>query len=152
MALRGSVCSGWSLRKGFSFCANMAEYISHPSTWNLGTQPPHTSTLYPLEPMDLGVSEQQTPLEEPPSSPELGNDEDLNSPPDPDVPYPDLAPVVFFCLKQTTSPRNWCIKMVCNPYPFRAAAPPNLFALFYPMPPSAFVGCLTGQKDLMKDK
>uniref|UniRef100_A0A7M4FMQ6 Voltage-dependent T-type calcium channel subunit alpha n=1 Tax=Crocodylus porosus TaxID=8502 RepID=A0A7M4FMQ6_CROPO len=85
-------------------------------------EPPHTSTLYPLEPMDLGVSEQQTPLEEPPSSPELGNDEDFNSPPDPDVPYPDLAPVVFFCLKQTTSPRNWCIKMVCNPYPFRCVS------------------------------
>uniref|UniRef100_A0A7M4FQ54 Voltage-dependent T-type calcium channel subunit alpha n=1 Tax=Crocodylus porosus TaxID=8502 RepID=A0A7M4FQ54_CROPO len=53
---------------------------------------------------------------------DLGNDEDFNSPPDPDVPYPDLAPVVFFCLKQTTSPRNWCIKMVCNPYPFRCVS------------------------------
>uniref|UniRef100_A0A3B4BE69 Ion transport domain-containing protein n=1 Tax=Periophthalmus magnuspinnatus TaxID=409849 RepID=A0A3B4BE69_9GOBI len=28
------------------------------------------------------------------------------------VPYPELAPVVFFCLKQTTCPRNWCIRMV----------------------------------------
>uniref|UniRef100_A0A8W4F773 Voltage-dependent T-type calcium channel subunit alpha n=1 Tax=Sus scrofa TaxID=9823 RepID=A0A8W4F773_PIG len=37
---------------------------------------------------------------------------------DPEVPHPDLAPVAFFCLRQTTSPRNWCIKMVCNPYPF----------------------------------
>uniref|UniRef100_A0A8C4VKV3 Calcium voltage-gated channel subunit alpha1 I n=1 Tax=Gopherus evgoodei TaxID=1825980 RepID=A0A8C4VKV3_9SAUR len=36
---------------------------------------------------------------------------DIGSPLDPDVPYPDLAPVVFFCLKQTTSPRNWCIKV-----------------------------------------
>uniref|UniRef100_F1SR99 Voltage-dependent T-type calcium channel subunit alpha n=1 Tax=Sus scrofa TaxID=9823 RepID=F1SR99_PIG len=36
---------------------------------------------------------------------------------DPEVPHPDLAPVAFFCLRQTTSPRNWCIKMVCNPYP-----------------------------------
>uniref|UniRef100_W5NMU0 Voltage-dependent T-type calcium channel subunit alpha-1G n=2 Tax=Lepisosteus oculatus TaxID=7918 RepID=W5NMU0_LEPOC len=36
------------------------------------------------------------------------------------VPYPELAPVVFFCLKQTTCPRNWCIRMVCNPYPFRS--------------------------------
>uniref|UniRef100_G1NIE1 Calcium voltage-gated channel subunit alpha1 I n=1 Tax=Meleagris gallopavo TaxID=9103 RepID=G1NIE1_MELGA len=55
--------------------------------------------------------EQQMPLEQPPSSPELGEDEEVTSPPDPDVPYPDLAPVVFFCLKQTTSPRSWCIKM-----------------------------------------
>uniref|UniRef100_A0A3B3C900 Voltage-dependent T-type calcium channel subunit alpha n=1 Tax=Oryzias melastigma TaxID=30732 RepID=A0A3B3C900_ORYME len=28
------------------------------------------------------------------------------------VPYPELAPVVFFCLKQTTCPRNWCILSV----------------------------------------
>ncbi|XP_072539033.1 uncharacterized protein [Salminus brasiliensis] len=34
------------------------------------------------------------------------------------VPYPDLAPVVFFCLKQTTFPRSWCIRLVCSPYPF----------------------------------
>uniref|UniRef100_A0A6Q2ZHU7 Ion transport domain-containing protein n=1 Tax=Esox lucius TaxID=8010 RepID=A0A6Q2ZHU7_ESOLU len=25
------------------------------------------------------------------------------------VPYPELAPVVFFCLSQTTFPRSWCI-------------------------------------------
>ncbi|GAA6110229.1 voltage-dependent T-type calcium channel subunit alpha-1G isoform X1 [Tachysurus ichikawai] len=34
------------------------------------------------------------------------------------LPYPSLAPVVFFYLKQTTRPRSWCLKMVCNPYPF----------------------------------
>ncbi|XP_057700432.1 voltage-dependent T-type calcium channel subunit alpha-1H-like isoform X4 [Corythoichthys intestinalis] len=34
------------------------------------------------------------------------------------VPYPELVPVVFFCLKQTTCPRSWCIRMVSNPYPF----------------------------------
>ncbi|MGH0184723.1 UNVERIFIED_CONTAM: hypothetical protein FKN15_015857 [Acipenser sinensis] len=33
------------------------------------------------------------------------------------LPYPELAPVVFFCLKQTTCPRSGCIRMVCNPYP-----------------------------------
>ncbi|XP_078807638.1 voltage-dependent T-type calcium channel subunit alpha-1I isoform X2 [Oryzias latipes] len=32
------------------------------------------------------------------------------------VPYPELAPVVFFCLKQTTCPRNWCIRMVSSPW------------------------------------
>ncbi|CAJ1081168.1 voltage-dependent T-type calcium channel subunit alpha-1G-like [Xyrichtys novacula] len=35
------------------------------------------------------------------------------------LPYPTLAPVVFFYMKQTTRPRSWCLKMVCNPYPFR---------------------------------
>ncbi|CAL1602552.1 unnamed protein product [Knipowitschia caucasica] len=36
------------------------------------------------------------------------------------VPYPELVPVVFFCMKQTTCPRSLCIRMVCNPYPFTA--------------------------------
>ncbi|XP_034046818.1 voltage-dependent T-type calcium channel subunit alpha-1I isoform X2 [Thalassophryne amazonica] len=30
--------------------------------------------------------------------------------------YPALAPVVFFCLTQTTRPRNWCLRIVCNPW------------------------------------
>lgn len=38
-------------------------------------------------------------------------------------PYPALAPVAFFCLKQTTRPRNWCLRAVCNPYPFFAGGP-----------------------------
>uniref|UniRef100_A0A8C4SX58 Calcium voltage-gated channel subunit alpha1 Ia n=1 Tax=Erpetoichthys calabaricus TaxID=27687 RepID=A0A8C4SX58_ERPCA len=29
-----------------------------------------------------------------------------------EIPNPELAAVVFFCLKQTTCPRNWCIRMV----------------------------------------
>lgn len=33
-------------------------------------------------------------------------------------PYPALSPMAFFCLKQTTRPRNWCLRVVCNPYPF----------------------------------
>ncbi|XP_072188619.1 voltage-dependent T-type calcium channel subunit alpha-1I isoform X2 [Excalfactoria chinensis] len=95
----------------------MAECIPQPPpTWPAGPQPHNTSAACPLEPVNMGVSEQQMPLEQPPSSPELGEDEEVTSPPDPDVPYPDLAPVVFFCLKQTTSPRSWCIKMVCNPW------------------------------------
>uniref|UniRef100_A0AAZ3S6B1 Voltage-dependent T-type calcium channel subunit alpha n=1 Tax=Oncorhynchus tshawytscha TaxID=74940 RepID=A0AAZ3S6B1_ONCTS len=32
------------------------------------------------------------------------------------VPFPELAPVVFFCLKQTTCPRSWCIHMVSSPW------------------------------------
>ncbi|XP_077395482.1 voltage-dependent T-type calcium channel subunit alpha-1H isoform X1 [Festucalex cinctus] len=31
-------------------------------------------------------------------------------------PYPALAPMAFFCLKQTTRPRNWCLRVVCNPW------------------------------------
>ncbi|GAB0176766.1 voltage-dependent T-type calcium channel subunit alpha-1I [Grus japonensis] len=121
----------------------MAEYVPQPpSTWPAVPQPPHASAVCPLEPMDLGVLEQQTPPEQPPSSPELGEDEEVTSPPDPDVPYPDLAPVVFFCLKQTTSPRNWCIKMVCNPYPFRLPLLPPFLSV--PPAPSLPSPCPPG--------
>uniref|UniRef100_A0A670Y4D7 Calcium voltage-gated channel subunit alpha1 H n=1 Tax=Pseudonaja textilis TaxID=8673 RepID=A0A670Y4D7_PSETE len=34
------------------------------------------------------------------------------------APYPALAPTVFFFFGQTTRPRSWCLKLVCNPYPF----------------------------------
>uniref|UniRef100_A0A8D0GC41 Voltage-dependent T-type calcium channel subunit alpha-1H n=1 Tax=Sphenodon punctatus TaxID=8508 RepID=A0A8D0GC41_SPHPU len=43
---------------------------------------------------------------------ELGSEEEEQ------VPYPALASTVFFCLKQTTRPRSWCLRLVCNPYPF----------------------------------
>uniref|UniRef100_A0A8C1QSP3 Voltage-dependent T-type calcium channel subunit alpha-1H n=1 Tax=Cyprinus carpio TaxID=7962 RepID=A0A8C1QSP3_CYPCA len=41
---------------------------------------------------------------------------DLVSDEEEQPPYPALAPVVFFCIKQTTRPRSWCLRMVCNPW------------------------------------
>ncbi|XP_063265117.1 voltage-dependent T-type calcium channel subunit alpha-1G isoform X1 [Prinia subflava] len=32
------------------------------------------------------------------------------------LPYPALAPVVFFYLSQESRPRNWCLRLVCNPW------------------------------------
>uniref|UniRef100_A0A3P8QKD3 Voltage-dependent T-type calcium channel subunit alpha n=1 Tax=Astatotilapia calliptera TaxID=8154 RepID=A0A3P8QKD3_ASTCA len=52
------------------------------------------------------------------------------------LPYPTLAPVVFFYLKQTTRPRSWCLKMVCNPYPF-------LFLLTQPSMLVILLNCVT---------
>lgn len=48
------------------------------------------------------------------------------------LPYPALAPVVFFYLSQESRPRSWCLRLVCNPYPLQvlggevspAATPP----------------------------
>lgn len=48
---------------------------------------------------------------------------DLASDDEEQPPYPALAPVVFFCMKQTTRPRSWCLRMVCNPYPFCIMCP-----------------------------
>ena len=48
------------------------------------------------------------------------------------VPYPELVPVVFFCLKQTTCPRSWCIRMVSSPYPSNTVITyTDTFALFF---------------------
>ncbi|XP_042553941.1 voltage-dependent T-type calcium channel subunit alpha-1I [Dipodomys spectabilis] len=74
------------------------------------SSPPSSSAAQAPEP---GITEQPGPRSPPPSPP--GPEEPLDGA-DPDVPHPDLAPVAFFCLRQTTSPRNWCIKMVCNPW------------------------------------
>uniref|UniRef100_A0A672F2P8 Voltage-dependent T-type calcium channel subunit alpha-1H n=1 Tax=Salarias fasciatus TaxID=181472 RepID=A0A672F2P8_SALFA len=74
----------------------------------------HLSILPPLEP-ELEVE----------VGPTLGvritapiRDPDCVSEEEEQQPYPALAPVAFFCLKQTTRPRNWCLRVVCNPYPF----------------------------------
>lgn len=42
-------------------------------------------------------------------------------------PYPALAPVAFFCFKQTMRPRNWCLRVVCNPYPFTRWRPSSVW-------------------------
>uniref|UniRef100_A0A8C2MWV7 Voltage-dependent T-type calcium channel subunit alpha n=1 Tax=Cricetulus griseus TaxID=10029 RepID=A0A8C2MWV7_CRIGR len=72
--------------------------------------PPSSAAAQAPEP---GITEQPGPQSPPPSPP--GLEEPLEGT-NPDIPHPDLAPVAFFCLRQTTSPRNWCIKMVCNPW------------------------------------
>nr|XP_023487615.1 voltage-dependent T-type calcium channel subunit alpha-1I isoform X1 [Equus caballus] len=82
----------------------MAESSSPPSSSAAAAAPAEA---------EPGVTEQPGPQSPPPSPP--GLEEPLDGA-DPDVPHPDLAPVAFFCLRQTTSPRNWCIKMVCNPW------------------------------------
>uniref|UniRef100_A0A8D1P2Q7 Voltage-dependent T-type calcium channel subunit alpha n=1 Tax=Sus scrofa TaxID=9823 RepID=A0A8D1P2Q7_PIG len=87
--------------KGLPARAAMAESSSPP---------PSPAAAPAAEP---GVTEQPGPQSPPPSPP--GPEQPLDGG-DPEVPHPDLAPVAFFCLRQTTSPRNWCIKMVCNPW------------------------------------
>lgn len=69
--------------------------------------------------------EEQEPELEVEAGPTLGvritapiRDPDCVSEEEEQQPYPALASVAFFCLKQTTRPRNWCLRMVCNPYPF----------------------------------
>lgn len=41
-----------------------------------------------------------------------GRDEEI------DLPYPGFRPVTMFCLTQTSRPRDLCLRIVTNPYPF----------------------------------
>lgn len=84
--------------------------------------------------------EEQEPELEMEAGPTLGvritapiRDPDCVSEEEEQQPYPALAPVAFFCLKQTTRPRNWCLRMVCNPYPFicRRLVSPNMSSSWF---------------------
>ncbi|XP_062956905.1 voltage-dependent T-type calcium channel subunit alpha-1H isoform X2 [Cynocephalus volans] len=61
---------------------------------------------------ERGSGPDASPSESPAAErgPELGADEEQP------VPYPALAATVFFCLGQTTRPRSWCLRLVCNPW------------------------------------
>uniref|UniRef100_A0A8C8EDN3 Calcium voltage-gated channel subunit alpha1 H n=1 Tax=Otus sunia TaxID=257818 RepID=A0A8C8EDN3_9STRI len=72
------------------------------------TAPPRRPAEPPPE--DAGSGPGDSPCRDPP--PDLASEEEEQ------VPYPALAPTAFFCLKQTTRPRSWCLRLVCNPYPF----------------------------------
>lgn len=74
--------------------------------------------------------EDQEPVLEVEVGPTLGvriiapiRDPDCVSEEEEQQPYPALAPVAFFCLKQTTRPRNWCLRFVVNPYPLTSRKP-----------------------------
>uniref|UniRef100_A0A3Q0RA28 Calcium channel, voltage-dependent, T type, alpha 1H subunit a n=1 Tax=Amphilophus citrinellus TaxID=61819 RepID=A0A3Q0RA28_AMPCI len=67
---------------------------------------------------EIQEDEEQEPELEVEVGPTLGvrimapiRDPDCVSEEEEQQPYPALAPVAFFCLKQTTRPRNWCLRM-----------------------------------------
>uniref|UniRef100_A0A8C4IY04 Calcium channel, voltage-dependent, T type, alpha 1H subunit a n=1 Tax=Dicentrarchus labrax TaxID=13489 RepID=A0A8C4IY04_DICLA len=70
-------------------------------------------------PAEVQEHEDQEPELEVEVGPTLGvrirapiRDPDCVSEEEEQQPYPALAPVAFFCLKQTTRPRNWCLRHV----------------------------------------
>lgn len=42
-----------------------------------------------------------------------GEDEEAD-----ELPYPGFVPLALRYLDQTTRPRNWCLALITNPYPF----------------------------------
>lgn len=84
--------------------------------------------------LEVGEDEDQEPELEVEVGPTLGlrftapiRDPDCVSEEEEQQPYPALAPVAFFCFKQTMRPRNWCLRVVCNPYPFTCWRPSSVW-------------------------
>lgn len=77
----------------------------------------------PASPGTLGreVDRESGPSASPPESPAAERGAELGTDEEQPVPYPALAATVFFCLGQTTRPRSWCLRLVCNPYPSLSA-------------------------------
>lgn len=46
------------------------------------------------------------------------------------LPYPGFVPVVLRYLDQTTRPRNWCLALITNPYPFDTSPSSKIFSFF----------------------
>ncbi|XP_054445155.1 voltage-dependent T-type calcium channel subunit alpha-1H isoform X1 [Pteronotus mesoamericanus] len=72
----------------------------------------------PASPGVLGreVDRRSGPSASTPESPAVERNAELGADEEQPVPYPALAATVFFCLGQTTRPRSWCLRLVCNPW------------------------------------
>lgn len=92
----------------------------------LGAPDPAPAVVAGASPASPGAPGQETergsePDASPPESPAAERSAELGADEEQPVPYPALAATVFFCLGQTTRPRSWCLRLVCNPYPSWAA-------------------------------
>ncbi|XP_076324940.1 uncharacterized protein LOC143232856 [Tachypleus tridentatus] len=52
------------------------------------------------------------------SSSGTSSTESTDTDPEEYLPFPGFVPVALYCLEQTSVPRNWCLTMITNPYPF----------------------------------
>ncbi|ROL41043.1 Voltage-dependent T-type calcium channel subunit alpha-1I [Anabarilius grahami] len=117
-----SVESYWSAQPRTSLTSNVMAVIDKPEGQSAHVSHKERMTTEEL----LGVSQVGARLRgdfRPSKIDDIIEEEDAGSENTTlDVPFPQLAPVVFSCLKQTTSPRSWSIKMVLSPYPLLAGA------------------------------
>ncbi|KAF6271549.1 hypothetical protein mRhiFer1_009653 [Rhinolophus ferrumequinum] len=87
----------------------------------LGAPDPGPAVVAGASPASPGAPGQETergsePDASPPESPAAERSAELGADEEQPVPYPALAATVFFCLGQTTRPRSWCLRLVCNPW------------------------------------
>ena len=88
----------------------------------MGSEPVHGSESDVAALSDLEDDEEE---EDDDDDEEEEDDDDDDDDEEEDLPYPGFIPIALKYLDQNTRPRNWCLRMITNPYPFT-----NLF-FFY---------------------
>lgn len=98
--LDGSIVVGGTAHRRGSICSSCGTYTSSRSC---DGQHDDDSCASSRSTRGYSPTRDNSPVEE---------DSDEN------LPYPGFRPVTLIYLTQTTHPRDWCLKLVNNPYPF----------------------------------
>jgi voltage-dependent calcium channel T type alpha-1G len=96
----------------------------HPQQYHLeqqivGSEPVHGSESDVAALSDLEDDEEEEDDDD-------DDDDEDDDDEEEDLPYPGFIPIALKYLDQNTRPRNWCLRMITNPYPF-----PNLFSFLH---------------------
>lgn len=103
--LDGSIVVGGTARRRGSVCSSCDTYSSRSDRDLRGSRDSHRD-------VESVASSRSTREYSPTRDNSSGDDQDEN------LPYPGFRPVTLFCMTQTSHPRDWCLKMITNPYPF----------------------------------
>jgi voltage-dependent calcium channel T type alpha-1G len=76
----------------------------------VGSEPAHSSESDVAALSDLEDDEEEEEDDD--------DDDDDDDDEEEDLPYPGFIPIALKYLDQNTRPRNWCLRMITNPYPF----------------------------------
>jgi voltage-dependent calcium channel T type alpha-1G len=94
-------------------------HYHHPQQYHLEQQVMGSDPAHGSESDVAALSE----LEDDDDDEEDDDDDDEEDDDDDDddeeqLPYPGFIPIALKYLDQNTRPRNWCLRMITNPYPF----------------------------------
>jgi len=82
----------------------------------MASEPVHGSESDVAALSDLEDDDEEEEEEEEEEDDDDDDDEDDDD--EEDLPYPGFIPIALKYLDQNTRPRNWCLRMITNPYPF----------------------------------
>jgi voltage-dependent calcium channel T type alpha-1G len=91
-------------------------HYHHPQQYRLEQQGMGSDPVHGSESDVAALSELEDDDEDDEDEEEDDDDDDDDD--DEQLPYPGFIPIALKYLDQNTRPRNWCLRMITNPYPF----------------------------------